>query len=131
MLLPSNVSTNVLASPSSVEGAAAGLLLTVPSSGSSLDHEKNFALVTSLLLCNKTSSEISVWAKIVNGSQTAKVMHSMKIPAGIPYDLIHGNKLTLKQGDNLYMWHNNTVDTNPIDVVLSYTLHKPLTVYEI
>lgn len=131
MLLPSNISTNVLASPPSTEGAPQGIILTVPSNGATLEHEKNFALVTSILLCNKTTSELSVWAKIVNGSQTARILSGYKMPASIPYDLIHGNKLTLKQGDVLHVWHNNTVDTNPLDVVLSYTLHNPLTVYEI
>jgi hypothetical protein len=54
MLLPSNTSTNVFRSPTNTEGAEAGRLITVPANVSAGDDwQKNFILVTSLLLCNK------------------------------------------------------------------------------
>lgn len=132
MLLPSNITSNSLKSPSDSEGDSSGLMLTVPvNSGATLDHQKNFVLVTSLSLCNKTEDDISVSAKVVNGSTSAQIVNGMSIPPHVPYDLIHGNKFTLKEGDMLYVWHDNDVDPSPLDAMLSYTLHKPLTLYDV
>jgi hypothetical protein len=131
MLLPSNTSTNKLASPSNVEGGSAGLLLEVPvSSGTTYDYQKNFALVTSLILCNKTSSGLSVSAKIVNGSTSANLLNNQNLPPNYSYDLITGNKLILKEGDKLYVWHNSP-SANSLDSILSYTLHRPISTYDI
>lgn len=131
MLLPSNTSTNKLASPTNIEEAEAGRLITIPvNSGAAEEHQKNFALVTSLLLCNKISTNLAVYAKIVNGSTSASVLHGINLPPNISYDVISGNKLTLKEGDILYVWHNSP-SANALDVILSYTLHNPLTTYEI
>lgn len=133
MLLPSNTSTNKLASPTNLEGAEAGLLLTVrPNTLASEDYQKNFALITSMLLCNRTSSNLAVSAKILNGNTSAYLLNNINIPPNVSYDAISGNKITLKEGDALYVWHNNNTNvTGALDVVLSYTLHRPLTTYEI
>ena len=131
MLLPSNTSTNKFASPTSSEGAEAGRLITVPANTAAVeDYQKNFALVTSLLLCNKTNTNLSVSAKIVNGTTSAFLLNSINLPPNVSYDVISGNKLTLKEGDILYVWHNST-SANALDTVLSYTLHRPLTTYDI
>lgn len=131
MLLPSNTSTNKFASPTNSEGAEAGRLLTVPANASAVeDYQKNFALVTSLLLCNKTSSNLAVSAKIVNGVTSATLLNGINLPPNVSYDVISGNKLTLKEGDILYVWHDST-GANALDAILSYTLHRPLTTYDI
>lgn len=130
MLLPSNTSTNKLASPNNVEGDSSGLIIETPTSAASFDWQKNFVLVTSLLLCNKTTSNITVSAKIVNGTSGALILNSISLPTNTSYDVINGNKITLKEGDRLYVWHNSS-SPNSLDVVCSYTLHRPLTTYEI
>jgi hypothetical protein len=131
MLLPSNISTNKLASPSNVEGGSAGLLIDVPvASGSPPAHQKNFALVTSLLMCNKTQSNLTTFAKIVNGVDTAFLFNGLSLPPNVSYEVISGNKITLKEGDKLYVWHSSGLP-NALDVVFSYTLHSPLTTYDI
>lgn len=131
MLLPSNTSTNSFASPTNVEGVEAGRLLTVPANSSATeDWQKNFVLVTSLLLCNLTSSSIAISAKVVNGANSAQLLNGLNLPPNVSYDVISGNKFTLKEGDILYVWHN-TVTPNALDVILSYTLHRPLTTYDI
>lgn len=131
MLLPSNVSTNKLASPTNVEGAEAGRLITVPTTtGTPEDYQKVFALVTSLLLCNKTTTNLAVSAKIINGITTAYILNNLNLPPNTSYDVINGNKFTLKEGDQLFVWHGSTA-SNALDTVLSYTLHRPLTTYDI
>ena len=130
-ILPSNTSTNKLSSPSNVEGAEAGRLITVPANTSATeDWQKNFVLVTSLLLCNKTSNNIAVSAKIVNGSESASLLNGLNLPPSTSYEVIEGNKFILKEGDSLYVWHNNP-SPNSLDSILSYTLHRPLTTYDI
>jgi hypothetical protein len=131
MLLPSNTSTNKFASPTNVEGAEAGRLITVPANTSAVeDYQKNFVLVTSLLLCNKTGTNLAVSAKIVNGITSAFILNGLNLPPNTSYDIIEGNKFTLKEGDILYVWHGATA-SNALDVVFSYTLHRPLTTYDI
>jgi hypothetical protein len=131
MLLPSNTSTNVFRSPTNVEGAEAGRLITVSVNSSAVsDWQKNFVLVTSLLLCNRTSTNLSVSAKIVNGITGAYILNGLNLPPNRSYDIIDGNKFTLKEGDQVFVWHNNT-GSNALDVVMSYTLHRPLTTYDI
>jgi hypothetical protein len=131
MFLPSNTSTNKFASPTNTEGAEAGRLITVPANTSATeDWQKNFALVTSLLLCNKTATNLAVSAKIVNGITSAFILNGLNLPPNTSYDVINGNKFTLKEGDILYVWHNSTA-ANALDTVLSYTLHRPLTTYDI
>ncbi len=131
MLLPSNVSTNKFASPTNVEGAEAGRLITVPTTtGTPEDYQKVFALVTSLLLCNKTTTNLAVSAKIINGITTAYILNNLNLPPNTSYDVINGNKFTLKEGDQLFVWHGSTA-SNALDTVLSYTLHRPLTTYDI
>lgn len=131
MLIPSNVSTNSFASPTNVEGDVAGRLLIVPTNISATeDYQKNFVLVTSMLLCNRTSNNLSVSAKIVNGSLQARVLNGLDLPPNTSYDVISGNKITLKEGDTVFVWHDS-ITANSLDVLLSYTLHRPLTTYDI
>lgn len=131
MLLPSNISTNSFASPTNTEGAQAGRLITVPATaGGTPDHQKNFVLVTSLLLCNKTGSNLGVSAKIVNGPNSVFLLNSINLPPSISYDVISGNKITLKEGDQVFVWHNSTAN-NALDVLFSYTWHRPLTTYDV
>jgi len=131
MFLPSNTSTNKFASPTNTEGAEAGRLITVPANTSATeDWQKNFVLVTSLLLCNKTNTNLAVSAKIVNGTTSAFILNSLNLPPNTSYDVINGNKFTLKEGDVLFVWHNST-GANALDTILSYTLHRPLTTYDI
>jgi len=130
MLLPSNTSTNEFASPTNDENSSSGLLITVPvNSGAAQDYQKNFALVTSLILCNKTNTNLAVSAKIVNGASSAFLLNEISLPPNVSYDVISGNKITLKEGDKLYVWHNSSLN-NALDVVMSYTLHRPLTTYD-
>jgi hypothetical protein len=131
MLLPSNISTNTLASPSNVEGGSAGLLIDVPvASGNPPDHQKNFALITSLIVCNKSAGSLGVYAKIVNGATSAFLLRNLDLPPGQSFEVINGNKFTLKEGDKLYVWHNSLVATD-LDAIISYTLHRPLTTYDV
>lgn len=131
MLLPSNVSTNKLATPNNIEGDASGLMIDVPvSSGTQFDWQKNFALVTSLMLCNRTNGNVAVSAKIINGITSGYLINGINLPPNLSYDIISGNKITLKEGDKLYVWHNSS-SANAIDAVMSYTLHRPLTTYDV
>lgn len=131
MLLPSNVSTNKFASPTNNETDAANQIITVPTTtGTPEDYQKVFALVTSLLLCNKTNTNLAVSAKIVNGVTSAYILNGINLPPNTSYDIINGNKFTLKEGDILSVWHGST-GVNALDAVLSYTLHRPLTTYDI
>jgi hypothetical protein len=131
MLLPSNTSTNKIASPGILEDSPSGLLIDVPANpGATSDHQKNFALVTSMVLCNKSSGNIAVYAKIVNGSTTGFLLHNLDLPSSTSYDVIVGNKITLKEGDKLYVWYTGS-SANLLDVIFSYTLHRPLTTYDI
>jgi hypothetical protein len=131
MLLPSNTSTNKFASPTNAEGDVSGRLITVPVNSEAVaDYQKNFVLVTSMLLCNKTSVNLGVSAKVQNGTSVAYILSGINIPPNVSYDIIQGNKFTLKEGDELYVWHDN-LDPSSLDVLLSYTLHRPLTTYDI
>lgn len=131
MFLPSNTTTNVFRSPTNVGGAEAGLLLTVPvNAGAEEDWQKNFVLVTSLLLCNRTTTNLAISAKIVNNTTSAHILSGLNLPPNTSYDVINGNKFTLKEGDQVYVWHDNLA-FNALDVVLSYTLHRPLTTYDV
>jgi hypothetical protein len=131
MLLPSNTSTNVFNSPTNVEGAEAGRLITVPvNSSAEGDWQKNFVLVTSLMLCNRTTTSLAVSAKIVNTTTSARILSGLNLPTNTSYDVISGNKFVLKEGDVLSVWHNSTI-SGALDTVLSYTLHRPLTTYDI
>lgn len=130
MLLPSNVSANTLATPSNEEESLTGLLLFIPETGVPEEYNKNFALVTSMVLCNKTSSNVGVFAKVVNGDNSAYFLHNLDLPPGVSFDVIQGNKITLKEGDYVYVWHNGSLE-NSIDVIFSYTLHSPMTTYDI
>lgn len=128
-IFPSNTSTNKFFSPTNSEQN--GLIFTVPVNTSAIeDWQKNFALVTSLLLCNKNASNLSVSAKLTNGVNSATILNGLILPPNTSYDVINGNKFTLKQADNLFIWHNSTLP-NSLDVVLSYTLHRPLTTYDV
>ena len=130
MLLPSNTSTNVFSSPTNVEGAEVGRLITVPvNAGAVDDWQKNFVLVTSLLLCNRTATAIAVSAKIVNTTTSALILSGLNLPPNSSYDVSSGNKFTLKEGDQVFVWHNNLA-FNALDVVMSYTLHRPMTTYD-
>ncbi len=131
MLLPSNTSTNKLAAPTNIEGAEAGRMITVPANTSAVeDYQKNFVLVTSLILANRTAGNLAVSGKIVNGSTSAVFLPGINIPPNTSFDVINGNKFTLKEGDILYLWHNNPT-ANSLSAILSYTLHRPLTTYDI
>lgn len=131
MLIPSNVSTNSFASPTNVEGAVAGRLIVVPTNTSATeDYQKNFVLVTSMLLCNRTSNNLAVSAKVVNGTLQAHILSGLNLPPNTSYEVINGNKLTLKEGDTVFVWHDS-ISANSLDVLFSYTLHRPLTTYDI
>lgn len=131
ILLPSNISSNTLRTPTNVENAEASRLLLVPTSTNPLtDAERNFALVTSIIVSNKTLGAITINAKIVNGANSAYVLYGVNVPAATGFELIQGNKFILKEGDSLYLWHNST-SSNVIDVVTSYTIHVPNTTYTV
>lgn len=128
-IFPSNTSTNKFFSPTNSEQE--GFVFTVPVNNSATeDWQKNFALLTSVLLCNKTSTNIGVSAKLINGVTGSVILNSLSLPPNTSYDIISGNKITLKENDSLYVWHNSSLP-NALDVVTSYTLHRPLTTYEI
>lgn len=131
VLLPSNISKNTLRSPTNVENAEANRLLTVPTATNPLtEAERNFALVTSLTIANKTLGAVEVNAKIVNSTSSAYILYGVSIPAGTAFEVIQGNKFILKEGDSLYVWHNSN-SNNVIDVVASYTIHVPNTPYTV
>ena len=131
MLLPSNYSTNTLATPSNIPESSSGLMIDVPvTPGSPLNYQKTFVLVTSLTLCNKSSSDIGVFAKIVNNSSSAFIVHNLDLPSSVSFDVINGNRFTLKEGDKIYVWHNGS-DATSLDAILSYTTHQPLTTYDV
>ena len=123
--LPSNISSNVFKSPTNSESAEANRILTVPAATNPLtDAEKNFALVTSLILTNKSLGSITVNAKVTNSTSSAYILYGVNVPAGTAFEVIQGNKLILKEGDTLVIWHGSTA-TNVLDVMTSYTLHQP------
>ena len=129
--LPSNITTNVLVSPTNLENSVANRLLQVPVNPSALNlWDKSFILVTSFIFCNKIQQNLEVNAKIVNGVTSAKLLHNILVPPGTAFEVIDGNKFILKEGDELFVWHNSNT-SGVLDVVLSYTLHNPLTPYEV
>ena len=131
VLLPSNISSNSFRSPTNVENSEANRVITVPAATAPLTAaERNFILVTSLTIANKTLGAVEVNAKIVNSTTSAYVLYGVSIPAGTAFEVIQGNKFILKEGDSLYVWHNSTA-SNIIDVVASYTLHVPNTPYTV
>lgn len=131
ILLPSNISSNALRSPTNVENAEANRLITVPIATNPLtEAERNFALVTSLTIANKTLGAVEINAKIVNSTSSAYILYGVSIPAGTAFEVIQGNKFILKEGDSLYVWHNSTVG-NVIDVFASYTIHVPNAPYTV
>lgn len=125
ILLPSNISSNVFRSPTNVEVSETNRLLTVPAAVNPLtDAEKNFALITSLIMTNKTLGAITVNAKVTSAGGSAYILYGVNIPAGTAFEVIQGNKFILKEGDSLYVWHESN-STNVLDVFASYTLHQP------
>lgn len=131
ILLPSNVSSNSLRSPTNIEAAEANRIIMVPASTGALTvAERNFILVTSLVIANKTLGSVEINAKIVNSTASAYVLYGVSVPAGTAFEVISGNKFILKEGDSLYVWHNSS-SSNVIDVVASYTLHVPNTPYTV
>lgn len=123
--LPSNISSNVFKSPTNSESAEANRVLTVPAATNPLtDAEKNFVLVTSLILTNKSLGSVTVNAKVTNSTSSAYILYGVNVPAGTAFEVIQGNKFILKEGDTLSVWHGSTA-TNVLDVMTSYTLHQP------
>jgi hypothetical protein len=133
ILLPSNVSSNVLATPTNDETSTVNRLLIVPQASNPLtEAEKNFILVTSLIISNKTLGSIPVNAKVSNTitGRSAYLLYGVNIPAGTAFEMIQGNKFILKEGDSLSLWHDSTTP-NVIDVMMSYTLHVPNSPYTV
>ncbi len=131
ILLPANISSNALRSPTNIENAEANRLITVPASTNPLtEAERNFALVTSLTIANKTLGAVEVNAKVTNSTSSAYILYGVSIPAGTAFEVIQGNKFILKEGDSLYVWHNST-SNNVIDVIASYTIHVPNNPYTV
>jgi len=125
VFLPSNISTNVFKSPTNQETDETNRILTVPPATNPLtDAEKNFVLVTSLIVSNKTLGSVQINAKVINGSTSASILYGVNVPAGTAFEVIQGNKFILKEGDSLYVWHNSTAP-NVVDVLTSFTLHQP------
>ncbi len=131
ILLPANISSNALRSPTNIENAEANRLITVPASTNPLtEAERNFALVTSLTIANKTLGAVEVNARVTNSTSSAYILYGVSIPAGTAFEVIQGNKFILKEGDSLYVWHNST-SNNVIDVIASYTIHVPNNPYTV
>jgi len=131
ILLPANISSNALRSPTNVENAEANRLITVPASTNPLtEAERNFGLITSLTIANKTLGAVEVNAKVTNSTSSAYILYGVSIPAGTAFEVIQGNKFILKEGDSLYVWHNSTA-SNVIDVIASYTIHVPNNPYTV
>ncbi len=131
ILLPANISSNALRSPTNIENAEANRLITVPASTNPLtEAERNFALVTSLTIANKTLGAVEVNARVTNSTSSAYIIYGVSIPAGTAFEAIQGNKFILKEGDSLYVWHNST-SSNVIDVMASYTIHVPNNPYTV
>jgi len=123
--LPSNISSNVFKSPTNSESAEANRIFTVPAATNPLtDAEKNFALITSLILTNKSLGSVTVNAKVTNSTSSAYILYGVNVPAGTAFEVIQGNKFILKEGDTLVVWHGSSA-TNVLDVMTSYTLHQP------
>jgi hypothetical protein len=129
--LPSNISSNVFLTPTNVENAVGNKIFTVtPNPQAIAPSEKRFCLVTSIVFCNKTNNNIEINAKIVNGVTSARFLNEVVIPPGTAFEVVEGNKFILKEGDEMFIWHNSTT-LDVIDVIFSYTLHDPLTPYQI
>lgn len=125
VFLPSNISSNVFKSPTNQETAETNRILTVPAATNPLtDAEKNFVLITSLIVTNKTLGSVQINAKVTNASTSACILYGVNVPAGTAFEVIQGNKFILKEGDSLYVWHNSTAP-NVVDVLTSFTLHQP------
>ena len=125
VFLTSNISSNVFKSPTNQETSEANRILTVPAATNPLtDAEKNFTLITSLIVTNKTLGAVQINAKVTNSTNSAYILYGVNVPAGTAFEVIQGNKFILKEGDSLYVWHNST-STNVVDVLTSYTLHQP------
>ena len=125
VFLPSNISSNVFKSPTNVETSDANRILTVPAATNPLtDAEKNFVLITSLIVTNKTLGAVQINAKVTNAASSTYILYGVNVPAGTAFEVIQGNKFILKEGDSLYVWHNTTAP-NAVDVMTSFTLHQP------
>lgn len=128
--IPANISRNSLVSPNNQE--ASGILLTVDSSPiNTAEQNKRFALVTSVMIANKTAGSVIVNAVIRNGTDAKYILYKVAIPNGTSFELIQGNKFILKEGDSLRVWHESVSGgTNVIDVVTSYVIHNPVQIYD-
>jgi len=131
IILPANISSNALVSPTNSEIALGNRIYSVPvTSGTVAPSQKKFALITSLIFSNRIASGLEINAKVINGSTSAFLLYNVGLPPNSAFEVISNNKIILKEGDELYVWHNQTTP-NVLDVMLSYTLHDPMTTYDI
>lgn len=129
ILLPSNVTSNTLVQVSNSINSPA-VLSVVPSTNPLTNAERNFVLITSMMLSNTSLGAVTVNARIVNsGGTSAYLLHKVNIPAGTAFEVIQGNKFILKEGDSLFLWYEETA-VSALDAVISHVLHVPNTPYD-
>tara|TARA_S200002703_G_scaffold159241_2_gene172022 strand:- start:1573 stop:1983 length:411 start_codon:yes stop_codon:yes gene_type:complete len=128
VLLPENISKNKIFEniPREVNVTGTNYAINVPATTTIRESQKQFALVTSVILTNKTLRSIPIYAKVSNDvdGNTAMILYGVNLPPGTAFEIIQGNKFILKENDKLFLYHTDTSE-NVVDALVSYVVHKP------
>ena len=135
VLLPENISKNTLFPniPREINLSGTNYAVVVPAATNVIrESQKNFALVTSIIVTNTSLRSIPIFAKVTNDvdSKTAFVLYGVNIPPGTAFEVIQGNKFILSENDKLYIYHTDTAE-GVADAMVSYVINKPEAEYTV
>lgn len=134
VILPQNISKNKIFPniPREQNVSGTNYAVNVPGTTAVSEHQKQFALVTSIIVTNKTLRSIPLYAKVTNDidNTTAFVLYGVNLPPGTAFEVIQGNKFILKENDKLFLYHTDTSE-NVLDAMVSYVIHKPEAEYTV
>jgi len=134
ILLPQNISKNKKFQniPKETDVTGTNYAVTIPSTSSSTEAKKQFALITSLVFTNKTERSIPIYARVTNDvdGETAFLLYGVNLPPGTAFEVIQGNKVILNENDKLFVYHSDSVN-NVVDCIVSYVIHRPEAEYTV
>ena len=134
VILPQNISKNKIFSNIPRESNLSGTNYAVNVAGTSAvsPSQKQFALITSVIVTNKTLRSIPLFAKVTNDvdGTSAFLLYGVNLPPGVAFEVIQGNKFILKENDKLFLYHTDISD-NVMDAVVSYVVHVPEAEYTV
>lgn len=107
-----NISSNGASSTSIFDTSA------IPAAG--------YAMVLSIVASNKstTTRGINATLKKSGATDSAYVLYDVALPSRTAFEVISGNKLILKKGDELKAFADAD-GTDSIDVIVSYVIYTP------